>query len=69
MMQAALHLHRCGSHGPGCADGGVAFIETQINSGKSRAQVDQELVSLGVKPDDAVLRVYCVMANWPVGTS
>jgi|ERR1700756_5882779 hypothetical protein len=47
----------------------VSFIETEINSGKSRAQVAQELVGLGVKPDDAVLRVWCVMANWPIGTS
>jgi hypothetical protein len=47
----------------------VTFIETEINSGKSRAQVAQELVGLGVKPDDAVLRVWCVMANWPIGTS
>ena len=47
----------------------VSFIETEINSGRSRAQVAQELVGLGVKPDDAVLRVWCVMANWPIGTS
>jgi hypothetical protein len=47
----------------------VSFIETEINSGKSRAQVAQELVGLGVKPDDAVLRVWCVMANWPIGAS
>lgn len=47
----------------------VSFIETEINSGKSRAQVAQELVVMGVKPDDAALRVNCVMANWPIGTS
>jgi hypothetical protein len=47
----------------------VAFIETEINSGKSREQVAQELVGLGVKPDEAVLRVWCFVANWPIGTT
>ena len=47
----------------------VAFIETEINSGKSRAHVAQELVAMGVTPDDAALRVRCVMENWPIGTS
>lgn len=48
---------------------GVAFIETELNSGKSRAHVTQELVGAGVTPDDAAPRVDCVMANWPIGTS
>ena len=47
----------------------VSFIEIGINSGKSRAQVAQELVRMGVKPEDAVLQVNCVMENWPVGAS
>jgi hypothetical protein len=47
----------------------VSFIETEINSGKSRADVASELVGMGVKPDVAVLQVNCVMANWPIGTS
>ena len=47
----------------------VSFIEAQINAGKSRAQVAQELVGYGIKPDDAALQVQCVMANWPIGTS
>jgi hypothetical protein len=47
----------------------VAFIETEINSAKSRADVVSELVVMGVKPDVAVLQVNCVMANWPIGTS
>ncbi|OBA78046.1 hypothetical protein A9W99_25275 [Mycobacterium sp. 1164966.3] len=47
----------------------VSFIEIEINSGKSRADVAQELVSMGVKPDVAALHVNCVMANWPIGTA
>ena len=47
----------------------VSFIETEINSGKSHAHVAQELMSMGVKPDVAVLQVNCVMENWPIGTS
>ena len=47
----------------------VSFIENGINSGKSRDQVAQELVRMGVKPDDAVLQVNCVMTNWPIGAS
>ncbi|WP_082951501.1 hypothetical protein [Mycobacterium sp. 852002-51057_SCH5723018] len=48
---------------------GVAFIESELNSGKSRAHVAQELVGMGVKPDDAALRVQCVMENWPIGAT
>jgi hypothetical protein len=47
----------------------VSFIETEVNSGKSHAEVTQELVSMGLKPDDAALHVNCVTANWPIGTS
>jgi hypothetical protein len=47
----------------------VSFIESEINSGRSRADVAQELVSMRVKPDVAALQVDCVMANWPIGTS
>jgi hypothetical protein len=48
---------------------GVSFIEEEINSGKSHAQVAAELVGLGIKPDDAALQVACVAAAWPIGTS
>ncbi|OBF91042.1 hypothetical protein A5791_15780 [Mycobacterium sp. 852002-51163_SCH5372311] len=47
----------------------VSFIENEINSGRSRADVAQELVGMGVKPDVAALQVNCVMANWPIGTA
>jgi hypothetical protein len=47
----------------------VPFIENEFNSGKSRAHVAQELISMGVKPEVAVLQVNCVMENWPIGTS
>jgi hypothetical protein len=47
----------------------VAFIESEINSGKSRAHVADEVAGMGVKPDDAALQVRCVMENWPIGTS
>lgn len=47
----------------------VSFIENEFKSGKSRAHVAQELVSMGVKPEVAALQVNCVMDNWPIGTS
>jgi hypothetical protein len=43
----------------------VSVIETDLGSGDSPAQVAQILVGMGVKPNDAVTQVQCVLANWP----
>ena len=43
----------------------VDAIETDLNSGDSPAQVAQILTGMGVKPNDAVTEVQCVLANWP----
>jgi hypothetical protein len=48
---------------------GVAFIESELNSGKSTTHVTEELMGMGLRPDDAATRVQCVMANWPIGAS
>ena len=47
--------------------GSVRVIETDLDSGDSPAQVVQILVGMGVKPNDAVTRVQCFMANEPRG--
>jgi hypothetical protein len=46
---------------------GVHVMATDLDSGDSPAQVAQILVGMGVKPDDAVTRVQCFMANQPRG--
>jgi hypothetical protein len=43
----------------------VRVIETGLNSGLSQAEVAQKLVGMGVKPNDAVAQVQCVVANEP----
>lgn len=43
----------------------VSAIETHLDSGDSPAQVAQILTGMGVKPNDAVTQVQCVLANWP----
>jgi hypothetical protein len=45
--------------------GSVRVIETRLNSGESPAQAAQVLTAMGVKPNDAVTQVQCVVANWP----
>jgi hypothetical protein len=43
----------------------VRVIETDLDSGDSPAQAAQILAGMGVKPNDAVTQVQCVVANWP----
>lgn len=43
----------------------VHVIDTDIGSGIPPAEVVQRLVNMGVKPDDAVRRVRCYLANLP----
>ncbi|TAM66435.1 hypothetical protein [Mycobacterium sp.] len=43
----------------------VHVIDTDISSGVSPTEVAQRLVNMGVKPDDAVRRVQCFLANAP----
>src|SRR5258708_39844688 len=45
----------------------ILVIATDLNSGVSPAQVALRLVDMGVKPNDAVTRVQCFMANQPQG--
>jgi hypothetical protein len=45
----------------------VHVMATDLDSGDSPAQVVQILVGMGVKPNDAVTRVQCFMANQPRG--
>ena len=45
--------------------GVVSFIETNLDSGVPPATVVAKLVDMGVKPNDAVLQVQCVMAYEP----
>ena len=45
----------------------VHVMATDLDSGDSPAQVVQILVGMGVKPNDAVTRVQCFMANEPRG--
>jgi hypothetical protein len=45
----------------------VHVIQTDLDSGDSPAQVTQILIGMGVKPDDAALRVRCFVANQPRG--
>ena len=40
-------------------------IQTGINSALSPAEVAQKLVGAGVKPNDAVVEVQCVLATIP----
>lgn len=42
-------------------------IATDLDSGVPAAQVAQRLVEMGVKPNDAVTRVQCFLANQPRG--
>jgi hypothetical protein len=46
----------------------VHVIQTDLDSGDSPAQVTQILIGMGVKPDDAALRVRCFVANQPRGS-
>ena len=43
----------------------VKFIQTDLDSGVPPASVVAKLVDMGVKPNDAVLQVQCVMAYEP----
>jgi hypothetical protein len=43
----------------------VRTIETGLNSAESPAEVADKLVGMGVKPNDAVTQVQCVLANEP----
>jgi len=43
----------------------VRTIQTGINSALSPAEVAQKLVGAGVKPNDAVVEVQCVLATIP----
>lgn len=43
----------------------VKFVEERLDSGESPAQVADKLAGMGVKPDDAVTQVQCVLANEP----
>jgi hypothetical protein len=45
----------------------IRVIATDLNSGVSPAQVALRLVDMGVKPNDAVTRVQCFLANQPQG--
>jgi urea transporter len=45
----------------------VHVIATDLDSGVPPAQVAQILVGMGVKPNDAVTRVRCFVANQPRG--
>jgi hypothetical protein len=41
----------------------VAIIKNELNSAYSPAEVVQRLVAAGVKPNDAVVEVQCVLAT------
>jgi hypothetical protein len=43
----------------------VRTIQTGLNSALSPAEVAEKLVGDGVKPDDAVVEVQCVLATMP----
>jgi hypothetical protein len=43
----------------------VRVIKGGLNSAESPAEVAQKLAAMGVKPNDAVAEVQCVMANEP----
>jgi hypothetical protein len=43
----------------------IRTITFDLNSAESPAQVAQELAAMGVKPNDAVAEVQCVIANEP----
>ena len=43
----------------------VKFIQMNLDSGVPPAQVAAKLVDMGVKPNDAVLLVQCVIATQP----
>ena len=43
----------------------VKVIEQDLDSGESPAHVADILVGMGVKPNDAVTQVQCVLANEP----
>jgi hypothetical protein len=45
----------------------VHVISTDLDSGVPPAQVAQRLIEMGVKPNDAVTRVQCFLANQPRG--
>jgi hypothetical protein len=45
----------------------IRVIAFDLNSGVDPAQVALRLVDMGVKPNDAVTRVQCFMANQPQG--
>jgi hypothetical protein len=45
----------------------VHVIANDLDSGVPPAQVAQRLVDMGVKPNDAVTRVQCFLANQPRG--
>ena len=45
----------------------VHVMATDFDSGDSAAQIVQILVGMGVKPNDAVTRVQCFLANEPRG--
>jgi hypothetical protein len=41
----------------------IKVIEWNLNNAESPAEVAQKLAAMGVKPNDAVAEVQCVMAN------
>jgi hypothetical protein len=45
----------------------IRTINFHLNSAESPPQVAQELAGMGVKPNDAVAEVQCVLANAPQG--
>lgn len=45
----------------------VHVIQTDFDSGIPAAQITQRLVDMGVKPNDAAIRVQCFVANQPRG--
>jgi hypothetical protein len=45
----------------------IRVIAADLNSGVDPAQVALRLVDMGVKPNDAVTRVQCFIANQPQG--
>ncbi len=46
----------------------IQVIEHDLNSAESPAEAAQRLTAMGVKRNDAVAEVQCVLANQPVGS-
>ncbi|GAB3008732.1 hypothetical protein MBOU_48190 [Mycobacterium bourgelatii] len=46
----------------------VFVIKTDFDNGMPPAQIVHTLIGMGVKPDDAALRVRCFVANQPRGS-